>query len=160
MAEEGTTTAEQGTATEPDEQATGQQPDLGDAGKKALQEERRKAREATKQLTELQARLKEFEDRDKTELEKLTEAHQTAEQRATAAERALARYRVATAKGIPAELVDRLQGSTEDELAEDADRLLTLIGARRTPDFDGGARTTAQGAPDMNQLLRQAAGRQ
>ena len=160
MAEDSTTTAEQGTATEPDEQATQQPADLGDPGKKALQEERRKAREATKQLNELQARLKEFEDRDKTELQKLAEAHQTAEQRASTAEQALARYRVATAKGIPAELVDRLQGSTEDELAEDADRLLSLIGARRTPDFDGGARTTAQGAPDMNKLLRQAAGRQ
>lgn len=156
MAED-TMTAEQGTATEPGEQAT-QQPELGDAGKKALQEERAKARKAAKELSELQARLKEFEDRDKTELQKLAEAHQTAEQRATAAESALARYKVATAKGVPADLVDRLKGSTEQELAEDADRLLALIGVRQAPDFDGGARTSAGKPADMNSLIRRQAG--
>lgn len=156
MAED-TMTAEQDTATESGNEAT-QQPDLGDPGKKALQEERRKAREAAKLANELQARLKEYEDRDKTELQKLTEAQQTAEQRATAAESALARYKVATSKGVPAELVDRLQGSTEQELAEDADRLLALIGVRQTPDFDGGARASAGKPADMNSLIRRHAG--
>lgn len=38
-----------------------------------------------------------------------------------------ARLRVATTKGLPAELIDRLQGGTEEELAADADKLLALI---------------------------------
>jgi hypothetical protein len=46
--------------------------DLGDAGKKALQQERDARREAEK-------RLKEFEDRDKSELEKLQEQVQERE---------------------------------------------------------------------------------
>lgn len=38
-----------------------------------------------------------------------------------------ARLRVATTKGLPAELIDRLQGGTEEELAADADKLLSLF---------------------------------
>lgn len=37
------------------------------------------------------------------------------------------RARVALSKGLSADLADRLRGSTEDELAEDADRLLELV---------------------------------
>lgn len=38
-----------------------------------------------------------------------------------------ARLRVATTKGLPPELIDRLQGGTEEELAADADKLLSLF---------------------------------
>jgi hypothetical protein len=155
MAED--TTAEQGAATAPDEAAP--QGELGDAGQKALREERARARAEAKRAAALEARLKEFEDRDKTESQKLAEARQAAEQRATAAESALARYRVAATKGVPAELVERLRGDTEDELAADADRLLELVGGvRRTPDYDGGARQTAGKPADMNTLIRRQAG--
>lgn len=37
------------------------------------------------------------------------------------------RLRVATTKGLPADLVDRLQGSTEEELSADAEKLLALF---------------------------------
>lgn len=60
-------------------------PDLGDAGKKALQEERAARKAAEKALAEREARLKEFEDRDKTEAEKLAAARDAAEKRAQAA---------------------------------------------------------------------------
>ena len=43
------------------------------------------------------------------------------------------RQQVALEKGLPVELVDRLRGDTEDDLAEDADRLLALIGTPRKP---------------------------
>lgn len=56
-----------------------------DAGKKALSEERTARKAAEKEKAELAARLKEFEDRDKTEAEKLTAARDAAEQRASAA---------------------------------------------------------------------------
>lgn len=43
---------------------------LGDAGKKALDAERKEKRAAEKRAADLEARLKEFEDRDKSEAEK------------------------------------------------------------------------------------------
>jgi hypothetical protein len=162
MAEENTTPEGEETATDsetPDN--TGSQPEggLGDAGKKALQEERRKARAAERQLSELQQRLKEYEDRDKTEAQKLAEARTAAEQRAAAAEQQLLRFKIAAEKKLPANLAGRLQGSTEEEMAADADSLLELLAAQRpsTPSFDGGVRQTAR-PTDMNSLIRQQAG--
>lgn len=58
---------------------------LGDAGKKALQEERAARKAAEKALAERDAKLKEFEDRDKTEAEKLAAKTEAAEKRATEA---------------------------------------------------------------------------
>lgn len=147
------------TATEaPDTTRERPEESLGDAGKKALQEERRKARAAERQLADLQKRLQEFEDRDKTEAQKLAEAKTAAEQKAAQAEQELMRYRVAAAKRLPAELAARLRGSTEEEMAEDADALLSLLGTQRqTPSYDGGVRTTAR-PTDMNSLIRQQAG--
>ncbi|URN11362.1 hypothetical protein LUW77_03470 [Streptomyces radiopugnans] len=164
MADENTSTPEgsEGAATaaeKPDTPREQSEESLGDAGKKALQEERRKARAAEKRLAEMESRLKEFEDRDKTEAQKLAEARTAAEQRASQAEQELMRYRVAAEKKLPAELAARLRGSTPEEMAEDADSLLELIGSQqRTPSYDGGVRTTAR-PTDMNSLIRQAAGR-
>lgn len=55
---------------------------LGDAGKKALQEERAARKAAEKALAERDAKLREFEDRDKTEAEKLAAKAEAAEKRA------------------------------------------------------------------------------
>ena len=157
MAEENTTTeGSEDAATAPD------QPDeqLGDGGKKALQEERRKARAAERQLGELQKRLQQFEDRDKTEAQKLTDAKTAAEQQAAEATAKLLRYEVAAAKKLPAEWASRLQGSTQEDLEADADALLGALGAQQqaaTPSYDGGVRQTAK-ATDMNSLIRQQAG--
>lgn len=78
---------------------------------------RREAREAT-------ARAKEFEDRDKTEAQKLEERATGAEQRAKAAELDLARTRVALRKGLTEQQAKRLIGETEEQLEADADDLL------------------------------------
>lgn len=165
MADENATPAEgQETATVPETpEAPAAQTDdgLGDAGKKALQEERRKARAAERQLSELQKRLQEFEDRDKTEAQKLAERAAAAEKQAAQAERELMRFRVAADKKLPAELAGRLQGSTPEEMAEDADKLLTLFNAqqqRQAPSYDGGVRQTTR-PTSMNDLIRQTAGR-
>jgi hypothetical protein len=85
MAEDTDTQVTDGAATATDE--TAQQPELGDAGQRALREERRKAREAAKERDALQARLKEYEDRDKTEQQRLTESQAAAEQRALYAQK-------------------------------------------------------------------------
>jgi hypothetical protein len=165
MADENTSTtegAETAMASEaPDTARSQPEEGLGDAGKKALQEERRKARAAERQLTELQQRLKEFEDRDKTEAQKLAEAKQAAEATAKDATTKLLRYEVAAKKKLPAEWAARLQGSTPEELEADADLLLEALGAqqqRNTPSYDGGVRKPAAAPTDMNALIRRAAG--
>jgi len=102
----------------------------------------RKHEKAAKQL---ESRLKEFEDKDKTETERLSERATLAEKQAAENAQALARYRVAVDKSLPTELVDRLRGDTEDELSEDADRLLALLkpsGPHRFGDVDLGVRQT------------------
>ncbi len=86
----------------PDEPATGtaEQPDdLGEAGKKAIAAERAAKKAAEKQLNELQKRLAEFEDRDKTEAQKLAERAAAAELERDALMLTAMRQRVALAKG-------------------------------------------------------------
>ncbi|MFD7996841.1 hypothetical protein [Streptomyces mexicanus] len=170
MAEENTTpegvSEEAGSATDTEQQED-VTANLSDAGKKALVEERkartaaeRQARAAQKQLEDLSKRLQEFEDRDKTEAQKLAERATAAEKTAAAAQAELMRYRVAAEKKLPAELAARLQGSTPEEMAEDAEKLLALFNAqqRQTPSYDGGVRQTAR-PTSMNDLIRQTAGR-
>src|SRR5687768_5048933 len=94
-----------------------QQPDVPVEVKTAL-------RKANKEAETLRLKLKEYEDRDKTEQQRLEERAVAAERAATEYETALLRYRVASVKGLPAELVDRLRGGSEEELLADADALL------------------------------------
>lgn len=73
------------------------------------------------------ARLAELEEAQKTEAQKLSERAEVAEKELAAARHDSLRSRVAISKGVPADLVDRLRGDTEADLAEDADRLLALL---------------------------------
>jgi hypothetical protein len=110
----------------------------------------RKHEKTAKANADAAAKLAAIEDAAKSEAERLAEQAAQAEQRAAQAEIALARLRVAAAKGLPADLAERLVGTSEDELAEDADRLLTLVkppeGAPSRP--AGSADNGPQGAPD------------
>lgn len=171
MADENGTTTD---ATEGAESATdtGHQDDvtasLGEGGQKALAAERkartvaeRTAKAAQKQLDDMTKRLQAFEDRDKTEAQKLAEAKTAAERDAEQARTKLLRYEVAAAKKLPSEWAARLQGSTQEELEADADALLEALGTqqqRNTPSYDGGVRQGAPAATDMNALIRRAAG--
>jgi hypothetical protein len=93
-------------------------------------------------------RAQEFEDSQKTELEKAQSKAAKLEQAAKDYESKLLRLEVATEKGLPKELIPRLQGSTPEELAADADELLALVKSRTEnetpPDFDGGVREPAE----------------
>jgi hypothetical protein len=102
-------------------------------------------------------RLAEIEESQKTAEQKAAERTRLAEETAAKAAAEAAKLRVGIAKGLPADLVDRLVGSTPEELAEDAERLLALI-KPAAPSFDAGARTTAAAPTDMNALIRQKAG--
>jgi flagellar biosynthesis/type III secretory pathway protein FliH len=119
----------------------------------------RALRKANKEAETLRLKLKEYEDRDKSEADKLAEGKAEAEREAATAKRELMRYRVAAKKKLPAELANRLQGSTEEEMESDADNLLEVFGAqqRQTPSYDGGVRQTAR-PTSMNDLIRHTAG--
>lgn len=141
---------------------------LGEGGKKALDAERKAraaaektATAAQKKLDDMAKRLQQFEDRDKTDAQKLAERAQAAEAEAAKASSKLMRFEVAADKKLPAGWANRLQGSTKEELEADADTLLKELGEtrqRQSPDYDGGVRKPAPASTDMNALIRQAAG--
>lgn len=115
-------------ATEQPQEPTAVAPEveaLGDGGKAALAAERKARRDADAQLKALQTRLQEFEDRDKSEVEKLQARLAAAEKSATEATLKALRADVAQAKGVPAGL---LSGATEEELNASADALLAFRG--------------------------------
>lgn len=107
--------------TDPNEPATG---NLGDPGKKALDAERRAKREAEKRASDLEARLKEFEDRDKSESQRMAERAEAAEKALTDAQSRALRLEVAAEKGLTPAQAKRLVGSTREELEADAAELL------------------------------------
>ena len=77
-----------------------------------------------KDLEPAAARLKEIEDKNKSDDQKANEAKKAAEDRAATAERDLMRLRVAMRKGLTDAQAKRLVGNTEEELDIDADELL------------------------------------
>ena len=123
--------------------------------------ERKEAQKEAKRAADLEKRLKEYEDRDKSEQEKVAERLAAAEKAAQDAESRYLRTKVALEKGLPATLANRLQGSTEEEMAADADELLVVVGTpKKPPSFDGGPREPAPSADaDMNSRIRQQLGR-
>lgn len=109
-----------------------------------VKELRSEAASNRKKAAEYEARLQELEDRDKSELERLTGKLSKAEQDKAKAESALLRFQVAAEKQVPADAVDLLHGSTREELEATADRILSLAKqAQPEPEFDGGAREPA-----------------
>lgn len=102
---------------------------LGDGGKKALAAERKARRDAEKETQALALRLKEIEDKDKTEVERLTAQVAALTKERDSATVSSARLRVALDKGLTPTQAKRLVGDTEDELAADADELLSDLGA-------------------------------
>lgn len=105
---------------------------LGDAGKRALEAERKRARDEKKRADELAARLKDLEDKDKTEGERLTGRLTEAEKRAEAAEARALRLEVAHAKGLTPGQAKRLVGTTQEELEADADEILAEFSPKET----------------------------
>ena len=132
-----TDTAENDNAT--DQPATG---DLGDAGKKALDAERREKRAAEKRAADLEARLKEFEDRDKTETTRAIERAEAAEKAAAAAEARALRLEVASEKGLTPAQAKRLVGETREELEADANELLETFKPAASTDDDASESVT------------------
>ncbi len=118
-------------------------------------------KKANKEAETLRLKLKEIEDRDKSETQRATEEASQAKADAVSARTDYLRLKVGMAKGLPASLAERLKGDNEEEMAADADALLAALKPKGNGagSFDAGARQTAPAAPDMNSQLRRMAGR-
>jgi hypothetical protein len=144
---------------------------LPDSVKAILRKERKARADAEKAARDAQARIQQFEDQGKSDLEKATEKAGTLEQRATKAEARIARWEAARDAGLPLELADRLQGDTPEQLAEDAERLKGLVkpagntgdggsesgsetGQGKGGSFDGGSRGSGQPKLTREQIAR------
>ncbi len=129
------------------------------------------AKERGTSLGDVENKLKEYEDRDKSELDKLRERAERAERAKQDAELKAVRLEIATSKGLPAAMAARLRGNTKAELEADADELKALLkpsesepesGGRPNRDPDQGKGNGHQpqgGSGDMNAWIRGATGR-
>ena len=104
--------------------------------------------EAAKYRTEAQeakAKAQEYEDAQKSELERAQDKLQQIESAKAEAEAKLLRYEVATEKGIQGSLMDLLVGSSKEELEAKADLILENVKPADAPKatFDGGPREPA-----------------
>lgn len=116
-------------------------PELGESGKKAIDAMKRERNAALKELKDLRTKVKEFEDKDKTEAERLAEAAEDAKSRAAKAEANARRLTTAmerapegaTLAQIRA-VAKRLSGDTDEELETDADELFELLAPKSTED--------------------------
>lgn len=125
--------------------------DLGEAGKRALQTERARAKVAEKALADLQTQLKALEDKDKSDTEKLREQVATLTEQNTTAQSAALRAQIAIDKGLSAGQAKRLVGGTKEELEADADDLLANFGPKgggATPPPSRQPRTNLRGGGD------------
>lgn len=127
-----------------DAPASDTKPDLGDAGKKALDAERRARREADARVKELEARLGAIEDKDKTEVERLTAKVTTAEKERDEAVAKALRFEVAADKGVKPRW---LSGLTREELEAAADEYLADHPPAGSP--SGGAPAPAKPAENL-----------
>lgn len=132
MAEEETTEGAEGSEEETtegtEEETSGNEPDhKAEAAKwKALA---RKHEGNAKKNADAAKRLKEIEDKDKSESDRLKEATATERARADAAEAKALRFEVALAKSVPSNLMKFLTGDTQEEIEASADELLAAIGS-------------------------------
>jgi hypothetical protein len=135
MADQATATEDETTAVETEASTEQAKTDVPPEVKAAL-------RKANKEAETLRLRLQEFEDRDKTEAQKLAERADAAEARANELETRALRAEVAAEKGLTSAQAKRLVGATRDELEADAAELLETFKPAATED-DGTAGVTA-----------------
>ena len=124
---------------------------LGDAGKRALQAERERARKAeaeAKAARDELAKLKADSDSSKSDIQKLTDKVDKLTERAEKAERRAVLTEVSKRTGLPMSKVERLQGETEDDLIADAVEMFDVKlddGSGDTSGKDGSGDTSGKG---------------
>ncbi|CAB4152576.1 hypothetical protein UFOVP609_16 [uncultured Caudovirales phage] len=85
---------------------------------------------------------REFETNQKSEVEKMADELARFKAEASESSTKLLKFEVASQKGIPAEAMELLNGSTREELERAADKLLSLIADQSKPNTP---------KPDLNQ---------
>lgn len=104
--------------------------ELGDAGKKAIAAERRRADNLEKELKALKLDAETRANAELSELERLKKEADELRAGKTASELNALRFSVALEKGIPANLAGRLQGADRESIEADAISLSELIGSK------------------------------
>lgn len=167
------------TATTGDATSTGGDDHLGDAGKAALDAERSARKAAEKELKDLRTRLTALEDKDKSDVDRITGERDRLKADLDAREARLRDMAVTTAlttaatkagARYPELIVQRVAGdaNVDDDLnVKNADALMTAA-KKDYPDLfrvvdgtaDGGKgrQETSNGMTDMNRLVRRQAG--
>jgi septal ring factor EnvC (AmiA/AmiB activator) len=142
--------------------------DLGDAGKKALAEERKARRALEKQLKEAttaaeaaQGQIRQFEDRDKSEAQKVAERIAELEKQLADKDTELSRKDqdilrrdIAKDKGVPVNLVT---GSTQEEMETAANAALEWRGGQVEKKPIGALRSGASAASTTDPKQQAAA---
>lgn len=155
------------TVTEASPETEGATPvveELGEKGVAALKAEREARKAAEKASTDMAARLKEFEDRDKSEAQKQQEALEAARTELAELTVAKTRAEVAATKGVPSELIAGPASTSAEDVAAFADALIAFKGAQpaETGSFiiasEGGAPQLALNGDGIEQALRSALG--
>lgn len=114
---------EQTPATESQPPAEPVTDDLGDAGKRALDAERKARRAAEKAAADALAKVQAFEDAQKSEAERLAAKVADLEAAAAKANAEAARQRIVNETGLPADLADLVSGADEDAMRATAERI-------------------------------------
>jgi len=158
MPDDTSTTTDATTATE--DKPTN---DLGDAGKKALSEERAARKSAEKERDAHAARIKEFDDRDKTESQRLTEERDALKVERDTNRQEATKLRLGLRYKLAEDDLDFLGSGTDEQMEGRAKRLSERSSALGKPvgNVDQGVRGDVAGTsgskPDMNALIRAAA---
>ncbi len=126
MAENATTVASQADADEAVETVDAEQP-AAHAAPEVPAEVKRALSKANKEAETLRLRLREFEDRDKTDAQKLQEERDALRAERDALTLQQLRREVADEKGLTAAQARRLVGSTREEIEADADDLIATF---------------------------------
>lgn len=163
--------ADEGQVPAPGGEPTPDAPDAPEGGRtyseSYVKQLRREAQTNRQRLGDLEEKLQEYEDRDKTEQQRLSESVTTAERRATQSEEKLLRYEIVAEHDLPMSAARFLTGTTREEMELRATELKDLLadqGRPATAGYDGGARAPVpdQRSPEEahNDLLLRSLGRE
>lgn len=106
---------------------------LGEPGKRALDAERQARKAAERQANDLAAKVREFEQAQLSETERLNAQLAEAQANAAKAQSEALRLRVASESHLPAELFEFLTGDTEEEVRAKAEKLKAATAAANAP---------------------------
>lgn len=109
---------------------------LGDAGKRAIDAERKARKAAEQRAADAEAKVKAAEDADKTEVERLQGQVADLSKKLDGESARADRFEVAVSKGLSLTQARRLVGATKDELEADADELRADLGLDKEPPKD------------------------